>query len=83
MEKKINFLGSFQPRKGSVRVKNKNVIKLNNKSLIEYTFDQASRSKTIDQIYVSSNDDRVLKISKSLRKLNTSNEKIHFQIQKL
>ena len=51
------------------------LLKLNNKSLIEYTFDQASRSKTIDQIYVSSNDDRVLKISKSLRKLNTSNEK--------
>lgn len=69
MEKKNQFFGFIPARKGSVRVKNKNVIKLNNKSLIEYTFDQASRSKTIDQIYVSSNDDRVLKISKKFKKV--------------
>ncbi len=69
MKKKNQFFGFIPARKGSVRVKNKNIIRLNNKSLIEYTFDQVSRSKKIDQIYVSSNDDKVLEISKKFKKV--------------
>ena len=70
INKKEQFFAFIPARKGSLGVKNKNVIKINNKHLIEYTLQQASKSKIIDQIYVSSNDDRVLKITKKYKKIH-------------
>ena len=69
INKKEQFFAFIPARKGSLGVKNKNVIKINNKHLIEYTLHQASKSKIIDQIYVSSNDDRVLKITKKFKRI--------------
>ena len=63
IDKKDQFFALIPARKGSLGVKNKNVVKINNKRLIDYTLLQASKSKIIDQIYVSSNDHRVLKIT--------------------
>jgi CMP-N,N'-diacetyllegionaminic acid synthase len=69
IDKKDQFFALIPARKGSLGVKNKNVVKINNKRLIDYTLLQASKSKIIDQIYVSSNDHRVLKITKRYKKI--------------
>ena len=69
INKKEQFFAFIPARKGSTGVKNKNVIKINNKHLIEYTLLEASKSKLIDQTYVSSNDNRVLKITKKYKKV--------------
>ena len=69
IDKKDQFFALIPARKGSLGVKNKNVVKINNKHLIDYTLLQASQSKIIDQIYVSSNDHRVLKITKRYKKI--------------
>ena len=69
IDNKDRFLAFVPARKGSLGVKNKNVIKINNKHLIDYTLLQAKKSKIIDQIYVSSNDRRILKITKKYKKI--------------
>ena len=69
MSKKDQFFALIPARKGSLGVKNKNVVKINNKYLIDYTFLQASKSKIINRIYVSSNDYKVFKITKKYKKI--------------
>lgn len=69
MKKKDQFFAFIPARKGSIGLKNKNVLKLNNKPLIEYTLEQVSKSKKIDRIYVSSNDERVFEITKKYKKI--------------
>ena len=51
-------------RKGSKSIKNKNIIKINNKALIEYTFDTILKSKLscLDS-FVITNDNRVKKLA--------------------
>lgn len=48
-------------RKGSKGVVNKNIIKILNKPLIDYTIDAALKSKKIDQIFISSDSEKILK----------------------
>ena len=69
IDKRNKFFALIPARKGSLGVKNKNVIKIKNKHLIDYTLLQATKSKNIDKIYVSSNDKRVLKITKNYKKI--------------
>ena len=58
----MKFISVIPARKGSKSIKNKNVIKIKNKPLIEYTFDQINRSKlSRKNSYVISNDKRVKK----------------------
>ena len=70
MKKKNYFIALIPARKGSKGVKNKNIVRINNKYLIEHTLEQALKSKIIDKIYVSSNDKRVEKITKKFKKVN-------------
>ncbi|MBC85497.1 MAG: hypothetical protein CL454_11655 [Acidimicrobiaceae bacterium] len=49
-------------RKGSKRIKNKNLIKINGEYLINRTVKHALNSKLIDKIYVSTNDQKLIKI---------------------
>jgi len=51
-------------RKGSKGLKNKNLIKLNNKPLIEYTIEYAKKCKYISHIMISTDDIRIVKIAK-------------------
>ena len=69
IKKKNQFFALIPARKGSKGVKNKNIVRLNNKHLIEYTLEQASKSKIINEIYVSSNDEKILKITKKFKKI--------------
>ncbi len=57
-----NFAFIFA-RKGSKRVKNKNIKKLNGKPLILYSVEIAKKIKQISKIFVSTNDKNIKKLS--------------------
>ena len=70
-------------RKGSKRIKNKNIIKFNNKPMIYWTIKAAKDSKIFDYIFVSTDSKKTAKISKKygaevpfLRTKKLSNDKI-------
>lgn len=69
MKKKINnnFLCLILARKGSKRIKNKNLIKLKKKRLIEFTIKEAVKIIPREDIYVSTNDERIKKITKQYK----------------
>tara|TARA_A100001011_G_scaffold396730_1_gene495378 strand:- start:3749 stop:4435 length:687 start_codon:yes stop_codon:yes gene_type:complete len=50
-------------RSGSKRIKNKNILKLNNKNLIQITIEQALKTKEINKIFVSTDSRKYQKIS--------------------
>lgn len=52
------------PAKGnSIRIKNKNILKINGKRLIEYTFDLLRKKNIKDNVYVSSDSNEIKKIT--------------------
>ena len=60
----MNVLAIIPARKGSKSIPMKNIQKLGNKSLIEYTITTARESKEINKIIVSTDSDKIAKISK-------------------
>ena len=50
-------------RSGSKRIKNKNLLKLNNKNLIQISVEQALNTKEIDKVFVSTDSKKYQKIS--------------------
>ena len=50
-------------RSGSKRIKNKNILKINNKTLIEHTIKIAKKSKLFKKIIVTTNSKKIAKIS--------------------
>jgi CMP-N,N'-diacetyllegionaminic acid synthase len=68
----MKFITVIPARKGSKSIKNKNRIKINNKPLIQFTFDQIRKSKlSLRNSYVITDDTKVKKIAK---KYNINNE---------
>ena len=64
--KKKNFAILIPARKGSKTIKNKNVIKLGNKKLIEYTFCEIPKN-LLKNTYVLSNDTKVKRIAEKYK----------------
>jgi CMP-N,N'-diacetyllegionaminic acid synthase len=62
MKKKI--VAIIPARKGSKRIKNKNIRLFNGKPLIEWTIAAAKKSKFVDEIYITTNDEKVKIIAK-------------------
>lgn len=62
MEKK-NVIAIIPARKGSKRLKNKNLLKLNGKPLIQWTIDESKKAKSIDELIVSTDSELVMTIS--------------------
>ncbi len=61
----MKFICVIPARKGSKSIKNKNITKIKNKSLIEYTFDQINKSKLDSKkSFVITDDRRIKKIAK-------------------
>lgn len=58
------FLAIIPARAGSVRLKNKNLLKFNNKPLISHTILEALKVKELDEIIVSTDSEKILKIAK-------------------
>jgi len=63
----INFLALIPARMGSKRIKRKNLIKLHNKKLIQYTFESSIQSKKIDKILLTTDDPKVIKFGKKFK----------------
>jgi N-acylneuraminate cytidylyltransferase len=66
MYKNKTFLAIIPARGGSKRLPKKNILDLCGKPLITYTVDAGLKSKYIDMVAVSSDDECILKISKEL-----------------
>jgi CMP-N-acetylneuraminic acid synthetase len=67
MYKNKTFLAIIPARGGSKRLPRKNVLELNGKPLIAYSIEAGLKSKYIDKVIVSSDDDEILNISKQFR----------------
>tara|TARA_B100000795_G_scaffold150648_1_gene112835 strand:+ start:82 stop:735 length:654 start_codon:yes stop_codon:yes gene_type:complete len=61
---KKNIIAFIPARSGSKRIKNKNLQKIKGKSLVYITIEQAINSKIFDQVFLSSDSDKILKESK-------------------
>ena len=71
MQKKI--LALVLARKGSIRLKNKNILKLNGKHLVEYTFEQFSKKsikKLFVDVLVSTDSKKILSLSRKYKLLS-------------
>lgn len=74
------FLAIIPARGGSKRLPRKNVLDLCGKPLISYTIEAALKSKYIDKVIVSSDDEEILNISKKFgadiikRPINLAND---------
>jgi CMP-N,N'-diacetyllegionaminic acid synthase len=64
MYKDKTFLAIIPARGGSKRLPRKNVLDLNGKPLIAYSIEAGLKSKYIDKVIVSSDDEEILSISK-------------------
>lgn len=63
MSDKDKVIALIPARKGSKEIKNKNLLKINKRTLIELAINNAKKSKYIDQIYLSSDSNKILEIS--------------------
>ena len=59
-------LGIILARKNSQRLKNKNILKIKNLKLIEFTIIAAIKSKKFKKIIVSSDDEKILNLKKKI-----------------
>ncbi len=59
--KRKSYIAIIPARKNSKRLKNKNLLKIKNKSLFNYTLEAAKKSKKIDNIIVSTNINKLIK----------------------
>ena len=59
-------LGIILARKNSKRLKNKNILTINNLKLIEFTIIAAIKSKKFKNIVVSSDDKKILSLKKNI-----------------
>ncbi len=66
MINKTKIIAIILARGGSKQIKNKNLVKINNKPLIYYTIKECLRSNLIDETWVSSDDENILKFSKKI-----------------
>ena len=62
----MKILGLIPARSGSKGVKDKNIIKIKNKRLIEYTFSEVLKSKLINKIVLSTNCKKVMRVKKKI-----------------
>ncbi len=65
------ILAIIPARKGSKRIKNKNIIKINGIPLINYTLNNVINSKLIDYILLSSDSKKILSLGKKYKSINT------------
>ena len=56
-----NYVAIIPARKGSKSIKNKNLVKIKGKRLIDYTIDAAKKTKQISKIVISSDIRNLLK----------------------
>ena len=60
----IEYVAVIPARKGSIRIKNKNILKIKKKEIIKYTIEAAKKIKKIKKIIVTTNDNKVIELCK-------------------
>lgn len=65
MDLKNKFLFVIPAKGNSKRIKNKNIKKLNGKPLLQYTLDFLKKNKILRDVYISTECNKIKKISKS------------------
>ena len=60
----MNILAIIPARGGSKRIKNKNMVELAGKPLIWYTINEAKKSRYINKLILSTDDDKIIEIAK-------------------
>ena len=65
--KKKSIYCLIPARSGSKRIKDKNIIKINNKPLIHYALKAACKAKFIDRVYVATNSQKISKITLKIK----------------
>jgi CMP-N-acetylneuraminic acid synthetase len=81
MNYKNKIIALIPARGGSQEIKNKNMIKIKGKPLIYYTIREAKKCKLINEIYVSSENKKILKYSES-QKVKTISRPKNFSLKK-
>lgn len=64
MYKNKNILAIIPARKGSKSIKNKNLVEINGKKIIEIAIESAKKSKLISEIVVTTDDKKIINIAK-------------------
>lgn len=67
MYKKFSFLSIIIARSGSKGLKNKNIIDLNGKPLVQWTVEASKKSRIIDYTLVSTDSNKIINLSKKLK----------------
>ena len=63
MYKKKKILLIIPARKGSIGLKNKNLLKIGGKSLVEWSMEAAKKVKKIDKILVTTDSKKIMKLA--------------------
>ena len=63
MIKNKSIIAIIPARKGSKRLVGKNMLDLNQKPLIAWTIEEALKSKYIDNIIISTDDEKIINLS--------------------
>ena len=66
MQKQHKILAITLARGGSKRVPKKNITQINNKPLLQYTVDEVKQSKYIDKYIISTDDEEIINVCKTL-----------------
>ena len=67
MFKKEKYLAIIVARKNSKGLKNKNIIKINSKPCIEWTFIESEKSKFLDKILLSTDSKKIMTLAKKYK----------------
>ena len=73
--KLLQNIAVIPARKGSIGIKNKNLILIKKKPLIKYTFIESERSRLINHIFLTTDDSKIKKLLKKHPKINIINRK--------
>ena len=57
---KLNRLAIIPARGGSKRIKNKNLVEFNGQPIIQYTINNAKKSKLFNKIHVSTDSNKII-----------------------
>jgi len=70
LSKYKKILGVILARGNSKGIKNKNLLKINNKTLIEIAIDSAKKSKKLSKIIFSSDSDRLIRVARKKTRIH-------------
>ena len=82
MRKKINFFSIIAAREGSKGLKNKNLIKINNKNIVALAAELSLKIKTIKHSIISSDSSKILNLVLNNKKFFKIKRKKHLALDK-